>query len=122
MNFFLVFFSHYLLDEAAVCAVTMQKHEMSLVVRKPVFGVSDQVPHKPTQTQTQVHPQKMARGLKFRILEEEGLYYPSSENKGADLRLCFRIWLETHCPGILVTPRLFLFYLNKSDPVRILSH
>ena len=42
----------------------------------------------------------MARGLKFRILVEEKLYYPYSENKGADqlrgyreadLRLCFRI-------------------------------
>ena len=42
----------------------------------------------------------MARFLKFRILEVEGLYYPCSENKGADqlrgyceadLRLCFRI-------------------------------
>ena len=42
----------------------------------------------------------MARGLKFRILEEEELYYLCSENKGvgqlrdyreADLRLCFRI-------------------------------
>ena len=42
----------------------------------------------------------MARGLKFCIQEGEGLYYPSSENKGADqlrgyreadLRLCFRI-------------------------------
>ena len=42
----------------------------------------------------------MARGLKFRIYEEEGLYYLCSENKGADqlrgygeadLRLCFRI-------------------------------
>ena len=42
----------------------------------------------------------MARGLKFRIEEEEGLYYLCSENKGADqlrgyrkadLRLCFRI-------------------------------
>ena len=41
----------------------------------------------------------MAGGLKFRIKEVEGLYYPSSENKGvdqlrgyreADLRLCFR--------------------------------
>ena len=26
----------------------------------------------------------MARGLKFRIQKEEGLYYPCSENKGAD--------------------------------------
>ena len=42
----------------------------------------------------------MARGLEFWIQEEEGLYYPCSENKGADqlrgyreadLRLCFRI-------------------------------
>ena len=47
-----------------------------------------------------VQPQKQARSLKFRISEEEGLYYPCSENKGADqfrgyreadLRLCFRI-------------------------------
>ena len=38
-----------------------------------------------------VQPQKMARGLKFRILEVEGLYYLCIENKGADLRLCFRI-------------------------------
>ena len=44
--------------------------------------------------------QKMARGSKFRIMEVEGLYYPCSENKGADqlcgyhttdLRLCFHI-------------------------------
>ena len=42
----------------------------------------------------------MARDLKFRIQKVEGLYYPCSENKGADqlrgdreadLRLCFRI-------------------------------
>ena len=42
----------------------------------------------------------MARCLKFRIYEVEGLYYLCSENKGADqlrgdrkadLRLCFRI-------------------------------
>ena len=42
----------------------------------------------------------MARGLKFRTKIEEGLYFPCSENKGADqlrgyreadLRLCFRI-------------------------------
>ena len=26
----------------------------------------------------------MGRGFKFRIQEEEGLYYPCSENKGAD--------------------------------------
>ena len=45
----------------------------------------------------------MARGLKFLIYKVEGLYYLSSENKGADqlrghgeadLRLCFRIYAK----------------------------
>ena len=40
-------------------------------MRKPVFGVSDQVLHKPGCTTTH----KMARGLKFSIKEVEGLYY-----------------------------------------------
>ena len=68
---------------------------LSLSARKCVFGF-------PTKSDTNraVQPQKIARGLKFRILEVEGLYYPCSENKGADqllgyreanLRLCFRI-------------------------------
>ena len=69
--------------------------QMSRIVRKPVFGVSDQVRHKRA-----VQPQKLARGLKFWIKVEEELYYPYSENKGADqlrghreadLHLCFRI-------------------------------
>ena len=43
---------------------------------------------------------KMARSLKFRTKEEEELYYPCGENKGANqfrgyrqasLRLCFRL-------------------------------
>ena len=48
-------------------------------MRKLVFGVSDQV-----DTNRAVQSQKMARGLKFRISEEEGFYYQCSENKGAD--------------------------------------
>ena len=61
-------------------------------MRKPGSGF-------PTRSDTNRVVQKMIRGLKFRIKEEEGLYYPSSENKGADqprgyheadLRLCFR--------------------------------
>ena len=73
------------------CGSYSHHFNMSLVVRKPVFGVSDQVRHKPGCT---------ARGLEFWIYEGEGLYYPCSENKGADqlhsyreadLRLCFRI-------------------------------
>ena len=53
-----------------------------------------------SDTNRTVQPQKIVRGLKFRIQKEEGLYYLCSENKGADqlcgyctadLRLCFRI-------------------------------
>ena len=53
-----------------------------------------------SDTNRAVQAQKIARNLKFRIQEEEGLYFPSSENKGsdqlrsyrvADLRLCFCI-------------------------------
>ena len=53
-----------------------------------------------SDTNKAVQPQKIGRGLKFQIKEEEGLYYLCSENKGADqlrgyresdLRLCFRI-------------------------------
>ena len=64
-------------------------------MRKSVFGVFTR-----SDTNRTLQPQKMARGLKFRIEEVEGLYYPYCENKGADqlrgyreadLRLCFRI-------------------------------
>ena len=53
-----------------------------------------------SDTNWPVQSQKRARSLKFRIKVEEELYYPSSENKGADqlrgyreadLRLCFRL-------------------------------
>ena len=47
-------------------------------------------------TKQAVQPKKTPRSLKFQIEEEEELYFPSSENKGADheadLRLCFRQW------------------------------
>ena len=51
-----------------------------------------------SDTNQSVQPMKMARGLKFWIKKVQGLYYPCSENKGADqlrgyreadLRLCF---------------------------------
>ena len=71
-------------------------HYLSLVVRKLVFGVSDQ-----SDTNQAVQLLNMARGLKFWIQKVEGLYYQCCENKGADqlrsycaadLRLCFRIY------------------------------
>ena len=41
-------------NKIIMCTVMPQiSHEMSLVVRKPVFGVSDQVRHKPGCTITE---------------------------------------------------------------------
>ena len=69
----------------------------------------------PTRSDTKlpVQSQKTARSLKFRIMVEEELYYPSGENKGtdqlrsyceADLRLCFRLdrLLVFPCGGSLI--------------------
>ena len=62
----------------------------------------------------------MARCLKFRIYEVEGLHYLCSENKGADqlsgdrkadLRLCFRI-----CKNFgFLTTRLISFMSIETD-------
>ena len=72
---------------------------MSNDARKPVFGIFDQVQHKPACAAT-------VDGLRLEILNLTGgriiilLYYPCCENKGADqlrsyceadLRLSFRI-------------------------------
>ena len=53
--------------------------QMSLCVRKPTIWV-------PTKSDTNraVQSQKMVRGWKFSIWKVEELYYPCSENKGAD--------------------------------------
>ena len=48
-------------------------------MRKAVFGFLTW-----SHTNRAVQPKKMTRGLQFRIKEIEGLYYPGSENKGAD--------------------------------------
>ena len=72
----------------------------------------------------------MARGMKFRIYEVEGLYNPCSENIGADqlrgyreadLRLCFRIYKKPVFPkrGSNVTVRLE-GVLNHMGRVRVM--
>ena len=67
---------------------------MSPGVRKPTIWILSA-----SDTNQAVQLLVMARDLKFCIKEVEGLYYPSSENKGADQlrgnreadqRLCFR--------------------------------
>ena len=65
---------------------------MAACARKPHFGISDQVQHKPGCTATED-----GKRLKFLV---DGVYYLCSENKcadqprsncAADLRLCFLI-------------------------------
>ena len=81
----------------------LQKHKMfNDVWKKGAASRQSLSSGFPTRSDTNwtVQPQKMARCLKFRIYEVNGLYYPCSKNKGADqlqgcraadLRLCFRI-------------------------------
>ena len=82
----------------------------------------------PTRSHTNraVQPQKMARGLKFRILIEEELHYPCEENKGADqlpgyreadLRLFFRI-----CKKPVFSRRGSYIYMQDSSKVVHTSH
>ena len=68
---------------------------MSRLVGKPTMWFPNR-----SDTNQVVQSQKQARSLKFWSYVEEKLYYPSSENKGADqlrgyreadLRLCFRL-------------------------------
>ena len=68
------------------------------IINEPVYDTTNNLGFR--QGPTQIQSQKLARSLKFRMKEEEGLNYPCSENKGADqlrgyreagLRLCFRI-------------------------------
>ena len=70
--------------------ISYNKIYMSRVMRKQTFWFLTR-----SDTNQSVQLLKMARGSKFWIKKEEGLYYLCSENKGADqlrsLRLCFRI-------------------------------
>ena len=98
---------------------------MSLVERKPVNGISDQV-----STNRAVLLQKMARGLKFRIYDEEGLYYPCSGNKGAATAKLICVFVSAYAksrfshdevqiePTILYTATAHSVYDNQITRVR----
>ena len=76
----------------------------------------------PTRSDTNrpVQSQKQARTLEFQFEEEEGLYYPCSENKGtnceADLRLCFRVGKKS---GFLMVRLIsyLIFLLGKIQTI-----
>ena len=71
---------------------------MSRLVGKPTMWLLNR-----SDTNRPVQSQKMARGLKFRIYEEEELYYPCKENKGAEplavtaKLICVFVFAYAHC-------------------------
>ena len=82
-------------------------NHLSRLVGKPTMWFPNR-----SDTNRPVQLQNQARSLTFWILEEEGVYYPCSENKGADqlrsnceadLRLCFGLCrlLVFSCGGSL---------------------
>ena len=79
--------THDFFQQAIIQAqsAAMQVCYLSLVVRKPVFGVSDQVRHKLGCTTTED-----GYRLEFWTQKVEGLYYPCSGNKGADQPRVYR--------------------------------
>ena len=103
-----------------LCCSHTPHADMSLLVRKPTFWF-------PTWSDTNqaVQLQKMARCLKFRFYEVEGLYYPCSKNKGADqlrgyrkadLRLCFRICkMFSHNEAHILIIWLKSYLINVKD-------
>ena len=50
-----------------------------------------------SDTKQAVQIQKMARGLNCRIKKLGGLYYPCSENKGADELICVFVFAYAKC-------------------------
>ena len=80
-----------------------------------------------SDTNQSVQSQKQARSMKFWIYQVEELYYPCSENKGADqlrgyreadLRLCFRLcrllvfpWGGSNVVRGGLLSRLYLFFI-----------
>ena len=63
-------------------------------------------------TNRPIQSQKRSRSLKFRIKVEEELYYPSSENKGADQ---LRGYCEADLPLCFCISRLLVFPWGGSN-------
>ena len=85
---------------------------MSRLVGKPTMWF----PTRP-DTNRAAQSQKQARSLKFRIKVEEELYYPSSENKGADQLICAFVFAYADCwfshDGSYVYNCILLRYLTQ---------
>ena len=100
-----------------------------MVTNRKIAGISNEpsqigFPNR-SDTSQAVPSQKEASSLKFRIEEEEGLYYPCSENNGADqlysyctadLRLCFRLCMlfDLLCSGLNYSVAIYTLVRNRT--------
>ena len=67
---------------------------------------------RPGLTNWAVQPSKLVRDYKFQIKEVEGLYYVSSEDKGADQLCCYRTD-DLHFCFCVCKKAGFLIHQNK---------
>ena len=86
-------------------ALNYFENNMTLCVRKKIGFPTRSNTNQPVQSQ------KTARSLKLRLKEEEGLYNPCSENKGADQ-------LHSYCTCRLLVYSSGDSYLTLSFNVR----
>ena len=77
-----------------------------------------------SHTNRTVQPQKMARGLKFRIKIEDGLYYPCSENKGADqlCSYCAADLISCAVTAQLICIFVFAYAKSRFSQIIMLTH
>ena len=87
-------------------------------MRKPVFGISAQVRHKPACTATED-----ALGLEISDLGSRAIVLSKGDDREADLRLCFRICQKKN--GFLITRKMgkmyYKLYINSNFPRRLLD-
>ena len=72
-----------------------------------------------------VQPQGIARGLQFQIKEIEGLYYLSSENKGADQQLLMSAFVFAYAKSSFshdtANVPFFFFFLKKAAQQKMMD-
>ena len=82
---------------------------MSLVFRKPVFGIFDQVRHKPCCTIIEDD-----KRLVISDLGSRGILHPCSENKGADQLRGYCVFVFACAKSGFLITRLFLFHYDNT--------
>ena len=97
--------------------IPLTKQDKGVVSRENIFS------EFPTRSNTNraVQPQKMVRDLKFRILEEKGLYYLFSENKGAESLIICEVTMQLICTFVFAYGKSKLSH-DAAQSFQVFSH